>query len=92
MAHSLGWVSGRGPAPLISGNDVEGLQERITSRYLTTQRQEHFKTAPGLPDDCVIEITPERWLSLDMNEGFRRMPETGHADEEILGGFLPFEN
>lgn len=92
VEHSLGWVSAWGPARLVFGAGVEVVSDRIIERYLTDEGRKHFKSASGIPDDCLIEITPQRWMSWDMMEGFRRMRGAGHSDDEILGWFLPLEH
>ena len=84
-------MSAWGPARLLWGDAGESVRDRIVERYLTDEGRKNFKSAAGLPDDCVIEIVPERWMSWDMMEGFRRMREAGHSDEEILSWFLPLE-
>lgn len=90
IEHPSGWVSAVGPASLITGGDVRSLQDRIGEKYLTPSGQQHFVEASGIPDDAVLEVRPERWMSWDMiDSAMPKMLAAGFGVDEIMGWFKP---
>jgi PPOX class probable F420-dependent enzyme len=89
VEHPSGWVSASGPARLITGDGTRALQERIMERYLTEQGRKHFLDASGFPDDGVIELTAEKWMSWTVMGSYTHMRDAGFSDEEIAGWLVP---
>jgi PPOX class probable F420-dependent enzyme len=83
-ANGEAWVSGSGPAQVISGDEAQQVGLLIRARYLTELGEEELGSVLARYDDTAIVVTPTRWMSWDTAAYNTLLAEHGvrfdHAD------------
>ena len=67
---TIEWVSGTGPARLVSGPESRALNERIYRTWMTEEGVAVVGRALAEIEDVTIVVTPARWRAWDMAATF----------------------